>query len=109
MSYEQYWYGNAEIFWAYRTAFMNKLDFENEQQNYLSWLRGLYIYKAFHVVEYNMNRKPAEEPEDYFKEPIDFKKTKEEVKLTEQEKFEQRMKAFIESKKITLDKKKGKQ
>lgn len=107
MSYEQFWYGDAHLYWAYQTAFINKLKFEQENENNISWLRGLYMYHAFSTVEYNLNRDKGQAPEHYLDKPIDFNKTIEEVKLTEQQKFENRMKAFIESKKILLDKKKG--
>ena len=107
MSYEQFWNGEAHLYWAYQTAFVNKIKFEQENENNISWLRGLYMYKAFATVEYNLNREKGQPQENYFDKPIDFNATKEEIIQTEQDKFEQRMKAFIESKKITLDKKKG--
>ena len=108
MSYEQFWKDKPELYWAYQTAFFNKVKFEQEIENNISWLRGLYVYKAFNTVEYNVNKRQNDPQENYYEKPIDFNIHKDVKIKTEQEKFEDRMKAFIESKKITLDMKKGK-
>lgn len=107
MSYEQFWYNEAELYWAYQTAFIRKQKLNQENENNFAWLYGLYVYNAFSTVEYNINREKGQPYESYLEKPIDFNKSKEEIIQTEQSKFENKMKAFIESKKIALDKKKG--
>lgn len=107
MSYELYWYGEAETYWAYHIAYINKIKEKNEFENNISWLQGLYIYQAFSVVEYNINKKPSQEPENYLEKPIDFEEIKQNQKReNRQNNLENRMKALLESKKILLDKRK---
>ena len=83
MSYDLFWYGDAETYWAYRTAFVNKEKYEQEKENNISWLRGLYIFDALSASLSNSNRtKESDEIRYYMDKPIDFNKNlKEELKL----------------------------
>ena len=104
MTYEQFWYGDAELYWAYQTFFINKQEEQQERDNNFAWLQGLYMWKAFNVVEYNMNKKQNDPAEYYFEKPINFDEDKNDMIKTEQEKFDNRMKAYLVNQKMKLDK-----
>ncbi len=110
MSYEQYWKGDAELYWAYQVAFENKIKFEQEIENNISWLRGLYMYQAYSAVQYNLNRQKHEQPMNYLDKPIDFEEEKrKQTRENKQRLFEEHMKAILHSKKILLEKRKKEQ
>ncbi len=44
MSAEEFWKDDPQLFVSYRTSFINKKKREMEEEDYKSWLRGLYIY-----------------------------------------------------------------
>lgn len=106
MSYELFWYGDAETYWAYRTAFVNKEKYEQEKENNISWLRGLYMFDALSASLSNSNRtKESDEIRYYMDKPIDFNKNLKEELIQENKNMEQeRIKAYIHSKKAILDK-----
>jgi hypothetical protein len=105
MSYELFWYGDAETYWAYQTAFINKEKYEQEKENNISWLRGLYIFDALSASSSNANRsKESDEVRYYMDKPIDFNKNlKETIEQKNKDLAQQRFKAYIHSKKILID------
>jgi len=112
MSYDDYWHSTPELFWAYRSAYEIKIDEDVDFNNFKAWLNGLYVFKAFHTVEYNMNRQESAEPTDYFDKPIDWKgeyarQQAEKDKVKKQEALEINMKILLSkwSQKINKDKK----
>ena len=44
MSAEEFWEDDPQLFISYRTSFINKKKREMEEEDYKSWLRGLYIH-----------------------------------------------------------------
>ena len=44
MSADEFWKDDPQLFVSYRTSFINKKKREMEEEDYKSWLRGLYIY-----------------------------------------------------------------
>lgn len=107
MSYEQYWFQEPELYWAYQVAYKNNLKLTQEMENEISWLRGLYVWKAFNTVQYNMNKRETDPLDYYFDKPIDFEA--EQLKQTEDNRkleLENRIKAMLFSKKKILDKSK---
>lgn len=44
MSAEEFWKDDPQLFVSYRTSFINKKKREIEEEDYKSWLRGLYIH-----------------------------------------------------------------
>jgi len=44
MSAEEFWKDDPQLFVSYRTSFLNKKKRELEEEDYKSWLRGLYIH-----------------------------------------------------------------
>ena len=44
MSAEEFWKDDPQLFISYRTYFINKKKREMEEEDYKSWLRGLYIH-----------------------------------------------------------------
>ena len=44
MSAEEFWKDDPQLFVSYRISFMNKKERELEEEDYKSWLRGLYIH-----------------------------------------------------------------
>lgn len=44
MSADEFWKDDPQLFVSYRISFINKKKREMEEEDYKSWLRGLYIY-----------------------------------------------------------------
>ena len=44
MSSEEFWKDDPQLFVSYRTSFLNKKKREMEENDYKSWLMGLYIH-----------------------------------------------------------------
>ena len=44
MSAEEFWEDDPQLFVSYRTSFINKKKREIEENDYKSWLQGLYIH-----------------------------------------------------------------
>ena len=44
MSAEEFWKDDPQLFVSYRTSFINKKKREMEEEDYKSWLQGLYIH-----------------------------------------------------------------
>ena len=44
MSAEEFWKDDPQLFVSYRTSFINKKKRELEENDYKSWLQGLYIH-----------------------------------------------------------------
>lgn len=44
MSAEEFWKDDPQLFVSYRTSFINKKKREMEEEDYKSWLRGLYVH-----------------------------------------------------------------
>ena len=106
MSYEQFWYGSAELYWAYQTAFIKKEQYRMDMDNKFAWLQGLYIYQGVSAALSNSNRSKESDPiSNYIQEPIDFTKDKNDIIKSRQEELENKMRVYMEVSKIKLDKK----
>lgn len=46
MSAEEFWKDDPQLFYSYRTSFLHKKQRELEEEDYKSWLRGLYIHNG---------------------------------------------------------------
>lgn len=46
MSAEEFWKDDPQLFVSYRTSFINKKKRELEENDYESWLQGLYIHEG---------------------------------------------------------------
>lgn len=46
MSAEEFWKDDPQLFYSYRTSFINRKKREMEEEDYKSWLRGLYIHNG---------------------------------------------------------------
>ena len=44
MSAEEFWKDDPQLFVSYRISFIKKKEREIEEEDYKSWLRGLYTY-----------------------------------------------------------------
>ena len=44
MSADEFWKDDPQLFVSYRTSFIKKKQREAEEQDYISWLNGLYVY-----------------------------------------------------------------
>ena len=101
MSVQEYWESDPYLFWAYRIAYIDKMEYEYEFANYKEWLNGLYNLKALEVIN-------STEKVEYFDMPIDFKGMRqEEDRKRKQEKLENQMRAYLANKSMSLNKKKG--
>lgn len=112
MSYRQFWYGDAETYWAYRTAFLRNLEMKRELDNFNAWLLGAYIHDSTSKVIYNAfgRENSSSEMLQYMDKPFDFDKQRREQDLIDkknkkQEALESSMKAYLMKKKHILDKK----
>lgn len=110
MSYDLFWYGNAEDYWAYRFAYIKKLELEQDIFNQNAWLQGLYFFDAISKGLSNSNRtKASDTVYEYMDKPFDFKQQrKEEDKKEKQNALENQMKVYLQTYKSSLDKKKKK-
>jgi len=68
MAPDEYWRGNPYLAISYREAYKLKQEIKNND----AWLQGLYVYNAFSVVEYNLNKKKSQKAKDYLDKPIDL-------------------------------------
>ena len=46
MSADEFWKDDPQLFVSYRTSFINKKKREMEEEDYKSWLRGLYTHNG---------------------------------------------------------------
>lgn len=110
MSYDMFWYGNAEEYWAYRFAYISKLKLEQEIFNQNAWLQGVYFFDALSKALYNSNRtKESQEVQMYMDKPINFDKSnvKEEVESIEEKQIalENQVKVYVQNYQRELNKK----
>lgn len=110
MSYDLFWYGNAEDYWAYRFAYIKKLELEQEMFNQNAWLQGLYFFDAISNALSNSNRTKASDMiHEYVEKPYDFKQQRiEEDKNKKKEMFDNQMRVYLHNMKRKLDKNKKK-
>jgi hypothetical protein len=109
MSYDDYWHGSPELFWAYRVAYFNELEYKRDYDNYRAWLNGLYNFAAFSTVEYNVNRKETMQPENYLPKPFDFKEMARRDIIEERRKQEElKVKTMLSNSMLILSKRKNK-
>lgn len=110
MSYDLFWYGNAEDYWAYRFAYLKKFEFEQEVFNQNAWLQGLYFFDGLSKALSNSNRTKASDVVlEYLDKPFDFKQQRiKEDKKEKQNALENQMKVYLQTYKSSLDKKKKK-
>lgn len=108
MTYEQYWYGNAELYWAYQVAYEKQLEQNYEFENYKAWLNGLYNFDAMNKSVSNGNRSKESDPIQYFMDrPIDFKKlAQEDINEKKQIALENKVKAMMMNRKALIETKK---
>lgn len=107
MSNDLFWYGNAEDYWAYRFAYLSKLELERDLFNQNAWLQGAYFFDAISKALSNSNRTKDSQPLQYYIEkPIDFKQQQViENKVEEKVILENRMKVYLQNIKSGLDRK----
>ena len=112
MSYRQFWQGEAETYWAYRTAFLRNMEMKRELDNFNAWLLGAYIHDSTSKVIYNAfgRENSSSEVLSYMEQPFDFDKRRREQDLIDkkkkkQENLENSVKAYLMKKKYILDKK----
>ena len=46
MSADEFWKDDPQLFVSYRTSFLNKKQREFEEEDYKSWLKGLYVHNG---------------------------------------------------------------
>lgn len=46
MSADEFWKDDPQLFVSYRTSFINRKKREMEEEDYKSWLRGLYVHNG---------------------------------------------------------------
>ena len=105
MSYEDFWHGDAEMFWAYQTAFQNKIALDFEVANYVAWLQGLYVHRAVASVIHNAFAGEKETPLEYFEKPIDFENFAEEEKEKKKLQLETKVKSLVANKQAIINRK----
>lgn len=66
MSSEEFWEYDPQLYWAYRTFYLKKIEQERERDNQYMWLQGMYIYDAFSTA---LNNAFSTQSKDYAKKP----------------------------------------
>lgn len=86
MSSEDFWENDPQLYWAYRTFYLKKLEIEQKSKmehiKYDSWLKGNLNYVAHSIALSNSFSKSKKEFPEYDKV---FENKKEEKKLTKNE------------------------
>lgn len=63
MSSKEFWEDDPQLYWAYRTFYLQKLKSESETMSYKAWLQGSYTCLAVSVALNNaFSKKKAEYP-----------------------------------------------
>lgn len=105
MSADEFWKDDPQLFVSYRTSFVNKKKREMEEEDYKSWLRGLYIHNGNGVLTSSLkqflhnlvasmfksqkdNKKIETYPERPYSE-LEKLKTKENVKKAKENKYKE--------------------
>lgn len=83
MSSREFWEEDPQLYWAYRTFYLQKIKNEAEELNYKSWLEGSYTYLAVSIA---LNNAFSKNKKEYPKELLGA--TKEKTKTDLQEKME---------------------
>lgn len=124
MSAEEFWKDDPQLFISYRTSFINKKKRELEENDYKSWLQGLYIHdgngKLFLSLKQFIGniiskKKDNKQIDTYPKKPyMELEKEKEIIKKQEEKKvrykqYEDSLVYFGTLKQQYLDKIKGKE
>lgn len=64
MSSKEFWEEDTQLYWAYRTFYLQKLKIDAENMNYKAWLFGNYSCMAVSIAINNaLSKKKAEYPE----------------------------------------------
>ena len=87
MSAEQFWNEDSSFLIAYRKAW----DIQQDHENRLAWLQGMYFYEALCDVSPVLRAfaKPGTRAHEYAKKPLEFNKpNRKSKKETEREKIE---------------------
>lgn len=78
MSSKEFWEDDTQLYWAYRTFYLQKIQMDAEKDNYKAWLFGNYSCMAVSVALNNaFSKKKAEYPE----KPFGMDEKKEKTKL----------------------------
>lgn len=77
MSLEEFWYGEADLFFAYRTSFMYKRELEQNDIDTHAWLSGLYVRQALAEL-WTHGMQSGGTKVNYHKEPISVSNRKQE-------------------------------
>lgn len=106
MSYDLFWYGNAEDYWAYRFAYLKKFEFEQEVFNQNAWLQGLYFFDGISKALSNSNRtKASDKVLEYVDKPFDFKQQRiDEDKEENKNALDNQMRVYLQNTKSKLNK-----
>ena len=74
MSAEEFWKDDPQLFVSYRTSFINKKKREIEEEDYKSWLRGLYIHNGGSILLLSLRQFITNLLSEFFKGSKDTKK-----------------------------------
>ena len=101
MSAEEFWKDDPQLFVSYRTSFINKKKREMEEEDYKSWLRGLYIHDGngklmsslkqfiYNILAKNKDNKKIDTyPSRPYMELEKEQRTKEEAKINKYKEYE---------------------
>lgn len=109
MSLEEFWYGEADLFFAYRTSFMYKRELEQNDMDTHAWLSGLYVRQALAELWTHGMQKGGTKTK-YFEEPISISKSKQKEVDEKQKKIEENernVKFMVAQAHLALIRKKG--
>lgn len=108
MSLEEFWFGEAELFFAYRSAYLASKKEQIELMNYSAWLNGLYNVRALWSVNgmIHASEDSRDDIPEYFDKPIDIfgdkEKPKEDAIIKQKIKHENNIKVLVAQTQIKL-------
>ena len=90
MTSEEFWKDDPKLFSSYQKSYVEKQKRDNEKQNYINWLQGLYIYdglqKSLTDFGYGfLAGKKNNHRETYPEKPYDLFGSKEKERLRQKE------------------------
>lgn len=80
MSSKEFWEEDPQLYWAYRTFYLRKIENDYKQQDNICWLEGNYNYIA---VATALNNAFSKKKTKYIEKPLSDKKEKTKTELQE--------------------------
>lgn len=79
MTEDAYFHGDPSLCKAYREAWKNKQQYQEELLNWAAWIMGGYVYQTLCLTAPTFNSLKPQRPGSYLKKPLGFEKEDEPI------------------------------